>query len=39
VKRRRHLNALVTLYPIEFLFITWAVMHKGFEEPSATLDG
>jgi len=38
MKCRRHLDALVTLYAVEFLFVAWTVMHEGFVEPAATLD-
>lgn len=33
-----HLDALVSLYPVELLFIAWAIVNKCFIEPPTTFD-
>jgi hypothetical protein len=33
-----HLDALMRLYSIEFLFVAWSVMYQGFVEPFASFD-
>jgi len=38
-KRRRHLDALVGLYPVKLLLVTRPVVNKAFIEPPTSLDG
>jgi hypothetical protein len=36
--RGRHLNALMALYSIEFLFVTGAIVDERFIKPPAAFD-
>jgi hypothetical protein len=36
---RGHLDALVGVYAVEFLFVAWAIVDEGFVEPSAFFYG